>query len=91
MQSGRSHLSVFQQAASAFMLLSHPFVEQPLGTHIILGAEETRHIRNYSPEGEATHQQRTQIMSTGCEETGGSDDHTSENQESLDRVDSLVP
>ena len=90
-QSGRSRLSVFQQAASAFMLLSHPLVEQPLGTHIILGAEETRPIRNYSPEGEATHQQRTQIISTGCAKTGGSGDHTSGNQESLHRVDGFVP
>ena len=31
-------ICLFQQAAFAFILLSHPFVEQPLGTHIILGA-----------------------------------------------------
>ena len=30
-------ICLFQQAAFAFILLSHPFVEQPLGTHIILG------------------------------------------------------
>ena len=63
-------ICLFQQAASAFMLLSHPFVEQPLGTHIILGTGKTRYIRNYSPEGEATHQERTQyslmrVISTG--------------------------
>jgi len=80
----------FQQAASAFMLLSHPFVEQPLGTHIILGAGKTRYIRNYSPEGEATHQHRTQyslmrIIAMGSAKTGGRDGHTAGNQENLHR------
>lgn len=69
-------ICLFQQAASAFMLLSHPFVEQPLGTHIIPGTGKTRYIRNYSPEGEATHQQRTRyslmrIISTGSAKSGG--------------------
>lgn len=72
------------------LFLSHPLVEQPLGTHIILGAGETRHVRNCSPEAEATHQQRRQdslmrMISTGCSETGGRKNHTAGNQERLHR------
>lgn len=64
-----SPICLFPAAASTSTLLSHPQAEQ------VLGAGGTRGKRNYKPEGETTHQQRSQysvirIISVGCAKIG---------------------
>lgn len=60
---------------------------QPLGMHNnILGAGETKHISNYNPEEETTHQQRSKysligIVSIGYAKTRRSYNHAAVNQD----------
>lgn len=77
------------------LFLSHSLTGQSVGTHnIILGAGTTRHLRNYSPEGKATHQQRpqyslTRIISVGMQKEAGVTSDTAVPQERFRRKPAL--
>lgn len=58
-------------------------VSNPWAPTTILGAEETRHMRSYSPKGDTSTGNSVQllrIISVGCAKTGGNEDHAAENK-----------